>query len=55
MAARVRTYIRQPASPAAVTALKTQEDHKAPAVENFAWLPVEAVSTKTGRGSVSLI
>ena len=28
---------------------------KAPAVENFAWLPVGAVSTKTGRGSVSLI
>ena len=26
-----------------------------PAVENFAWLPVGAVSTKTGRGSVSLI
>ena len=28
---------------------------KAPAVENFAWLPVGAVSTETGRGSVSLI
>ena len=28
---------------------------KAPAVEKFAWLPVGAVSTKTGRGSVSLI
>ena len=28
---------------------------KAPAVEHFAWLSVGAVSTKTGRGSVSLI
>ena len=28
---------------------------KAPAVENFAWLLVGAVSTKTSRGSVSLI
>ena len=28
---------------------------KAPAVENFAWLPVGAVSAKSGRGSVSLI
>ena len=27
----------------------------APAVENFAWLPVGAVSAKIGRGSVSLI
>ena len=28
---------------------------KAPAVENFAWLPVGSNSNKTGRGSVSLI
>ena len=28
---------------------------KAPAVEHFDWLPVGAASTKTGRGSVSLI
>jgi hypothetical protein len=29
--------------------------HKAPAVENFAWLPVGAASAKTGRGSVPLV
>ena len=28
---------------------------KAPAAENFAWLPVGSNSDKTGRGSVSLI
>ena len=28
---------------------------KAPAVENFAWLPVGAVSVKSGRGLASLI
>ena len=28
---------------------------KAPAVENFAWLPVGVISAKPARGSVSLI